>query len=86
LAGFTSAVRVVDVVDGEPGPGGGGGGGAPGLGGGVGAAVEVDRAELPPPHPMEKTTERQRINKRQRTHVDMKAPKMESKWQLTIQR
>src|SRR3954466_3185081 len=83
LAGLTSAVRVVDVVDGEPGPGGGGG--APGPEGGVGPAVEVDRAALPPPHPTEKTTERQRINKRQRTRVGMKAPKMESKWQLAIQ-
>src|SRR5436305_4124268 len=48
FAGFTSAVRVVEVVAGEPGPGGDGGG-APGA---PGAPADAVGLALPPPHPM----------------------------------
>src|SRR6266404_7584535 len=53
FAGLTSAIRVVEVVAGEPGPGGGAG--EPGAAGAP--AAGADGEVLPPPHPMEKRRE-----------------------------
>src|SRR5438045_3199386 len=80
FAGLTSAVRVVEVVAGEPGPGGGPEGepGAPGP-----PAIDA-KVVLPPPHPIEKRKKIHKTEKRQRIRTDMQGSRVKSKWQLTI--